>query len=213
MQRLALGLMFGVTALATPSLAQAQSPALQLAGSGSTTAEQRRAQRRQKFDDKLKLEDFQRTPHRKGFYIGNGLATGVTAELNSFIPSVAYRFEIGAGLSDRITLGVSGGVTKHLGIRENTAGVADVVMHAFVVRGLFVKLGIGATSHAPQRNRLKRPGFGGIVGVGWEFRPLKVLGIALAGEFEGRVRTDGVVTNAFMLGLGIRVYPDFKKKW
>ncbi len=201
-----------LTTSLVPDLARAQPPGLQLAGDGARDRSSRRQQRQARLNARLELEDFQREPVRKGFYIGATLVTGATAEPNSFIPSVGHRMEIGGGLSDRLTLGISGGLTGHLGVKDGTAGVADIVLQRFVHRGLFVKLGVGATSHAASRNRIKRPGLGGIVGGGWEFRPLRMLAVSLAAEYEGRVRTDGIYTNAFQLGFGLRFYPDFPKR-
>jgi hypothetical protein len=211
MQRFALGLMLSIVAptVLTSTTAHAQNPGLAIAGDGN--AERDREARRRKFDERHELEDFQREPERKGFYVGSALLTGMTVESNSFIPSVGYRFEIGGGLTDRVTLGISGGLTGHLGILKGGAGVADVVLRGFVHRGLFFNLGLGATSHAPQRNLVKRPGFGGIAGVGYEFRPLRVLGVAIGVDYEGRVRTDGIFTQAVVLGLGLRAYLDFRK--
>jgi hypothetical protein len=188
---------------------------LQIAGGSDRRAQRdaRRAERRRELESRRDLEDFQIEPPRKGFYIGTGLASGATVEPNSFIPSIGYRFEIGGGLSDRVTLGISGGLTGHMGIVDGTAGAADIVLHTYVLRGAFVKLGLGATSHAPQRAQLKRPGYGGVVGLGWEFRPLKMLGVTLAGEYDARLRTDGRVSQALLLGFGLRFYPDFKKRW
>lgn len=210
MQRFALGLMLSLASLAAPAVANAGSPGLQLAGGGG--ADQRREARRRKFEERLDLEDFQREPKRKGFYIGSGLLTGVTPQYNSFIPSVGYRMEIGGGLSDRVTLGIAGGLTGHMNIADGTAGVADVVLHGFVHRGLFFKVGLGASSHAPARNQIKRPGFGGITGLGWEFRPLRVLGVSLGVDYEGRVRTDGRFSQAVVVGLALRAYLDFKRR-
>ena len=217
MQRLALGFVVAaLSCIALPSFAQAQVPSqsgLQLAGDAPSTVEQRRAARRARFDERLGLEDFQRTPKRKGFYLGSTMLTGMTVERVSFIPSVSYRFEVGGGLSDRVTLGISGGITGHQDIRKGVAGVADIVMHGFVHRGLYMKLGLGATSHAPARNRVRRPGVGGLIGVGYEFRPLRMLGVALGLDYESRVRTDGRLTQAIVLGLGLRGYLDLRKKW
>lgn len=209
--RFVLGLMLSIAipAALAPAAAHAQAPGLAIAG--DRNAEQRREARRRKFDERHELEDFQREPERKGFYIGSGLLVGMTPEYNSFIPSVGYRFEIGGGLSDRVTLGISGGLTGHLGILKGGAGVADVVVQGFVHRGLFFKLGLGATSHAPQRGLIKRPGFGGIVGLGYEFRPLRALGVAVGVDYEGRVRTDGIFSQAVVVGLGLRAHLDFRK--
>lgn len=201
--------MLSLATLSAPAVAHAQAPGLAIAGDGDR--ERDRDARRRKFDERHDLADFQREPKRKGFYVGSGLLTGMTPQFNSFIPSVGYRFEIGGGLSDRVTLGISGGLTGHLGILKGGAGVADVVLQGFVHRGLFFKVGLGATSHAPQRNLIKRPGFGGITGVGYEFRPLRVLGVALGVDYEGRVRTDGRFSQAVVVGLGLRAYLDFSK--
>lgn len=212
MHRLALGFLCVTSSFAVPSLARAQAP-LQLAGDGSTDPEERRAARRQKFDERHHLEDYQREHKRKGFYIGTGMTTGMTTQFGSFIPSISYRMEIGGGVTDRITLGISGGLTGHQDIPKGSAGVADVVMQGFIHRGLYMKLGFGATSHAPARGLQRRPGVGGIMGAGYEFRPLRVLGVALGLEYEGRVRTDGVYTQAIVFGLSLRAYLDFHKKW
>lgn len=217
MPRFALGLPLVLASLSAPLLAPrtalAQAPAYADGTHGYQMPVSPRVERKRRLAERLELEDFQREPKRKGFYMGGSLVTGVVAEPNSFIPTVGYRMEIGGGLGDRITLGVSGGLTGQLGVKDGNAGVADIVVQGFVHRGLFVKFGLGATSHAASRNRIKRPGLGGIVGGGWEFRPLRMLGVALAGEYEGRVRTDGVYTNAFLLGFGLRFYPDFRKRW
>jgi len=208
MQRFALGLMVSLASVGASAHAHATPPGLSIAGDGSR--EERRAARRQEFDERHHLEDFQREPKRKGFYIGSSLSTGMTLEHDSFIPSVGYRFDIGGGLSDRVTLGISGGITGHQGIDSSVAGVADLVVRGFVHRGLFLQLGLGATSHAPQRDLTKRPGIGGIAGIGYEFRPLRVLGVSIGADYEGRVRTDGVYTHAVLLGVGLRAYFEFQ---
>ncbi|MBC8072438.1 MAG: hypothetical protein IAG13_29215 [Deltaproteobacteria bacterium] len=210
MQRFTLGLTLVLASLAAPSFAHANPSGLTLARDGSVR--EPREARREKFDERHHLEDFQRAPKRKGFYVGSRMTTGLSFERDSFIPSVGYRFEIGGGLSDRITLGISGGITGHQGIEKGVVGVADVVVQGFVHRGLFFELGLGATNHAPLRDRVARPGVGGIAGIGWEFRPLRVLGVTAAVQYEGRVRTDGRYTQGVLIGFGLRAYLDFHKR-
>lgn len=190
---------------------------LRIAGDSPTTwrarRDARRAEHLERLEERRDLEEFQLEPPRKGLYIGSQMMTGATIQPNSFIPAFGYRFEIGGGLSDRVTLGIAGGLVGNLGIPKGSAGAIDVVLNTYLLRGLFIKIGTGATSHAPQRELLKRPGFGGVIGLGWEFRPLRMLAITASGDFDARVRTDGRVVQALLLNLGLRVYPDFKKKW
>ncbi len=192
----------------TPTLAHAGD--LQLAGRHGD-ANARRDARRQRFDERLHLEDFQREPKRKGFYAGAGLSTGLSLQLDGFIPAIGHRVEIGGGLSERFTLGVSGGLTGHQGIKKGVAGVVDIVGQGFVWRGAFLQVGLGATSHAAMIGRARRPGFGGFAGLGYEFRPLEHLAVAFDAQYEQRVRTDGRQTHALLFGLRLRGYVRLRK--
>lgn len=208
MRNLALGFALALCTLA-PTLAHASD--LGLAADPSAAA--RRAERRRQLDERLGLEDFQRTPERKGFFAGMGVASGATVFSDAFVPSIGYRFELGGGLTHRFTLGFAGGITGHLGMKKDTAGALDIVARGFLLRGLFLEAGLGATSHAPIPNHIKRPGFGGFLGLGYEFRPLKVLGVALSMQFDNRIRTDGRIVQGVLLNLGFRAYVTGKKKW
>ncbi|MFO0636175.1 MAG: hypothetical protein U0168_25355 [Nannocystaceae bacterium] len=48
--------------------------------------------------------------------------------------------------------------------------------------------------------------------MGWEFRPLEKLAVALSVDYDARVRTDGLLVQALVLNLGLRAYLDFHKK-
>ena len=191
------------------------------------TAEQRRDARRrareERRDDRVDaleerhpdLEDFQLEPKRKGLYLGAGLYTGATVSPFGFIPSIGHRIEFGAGLTDRVTLGVSGGITGHQGMRKGTAGVADLVVTYYPLLGLYGRLGFGVTSHAPWRGGYgqkpfpalpRRAGVGGTIGGGWEFRPLEHIAIALGMDYEARRRADGLLVQAFVLNVSLRGY-------
>ncbi len=205
MRNPALG--FALVALFSPSLAHGSD--LGLASDPSWRA--RRAERQRALDDRLGLEDFQREPRRKGFYIGLGVGTGATLFTNAFVPSLGYRFDLGGALTHRFTLGFAGGLWGHLGMKKDAAGVLDIVARGYLLRGLFLEGALGATSNAPIPMQPKRPGFGGFVGLGYEFRPLKVLGVSLAVQFDNRLRTDGRITQAVLLNFGLRAYINGKK--
>jgi hypothetical protein len=231
-KRTMLGLLFGLTTLlGAPTLAAAAD--LELAGERTpATAEQRRDARRRAREsrrddrnDELErampgLEDFQLEPERKGMYVGAGLYTGATVSLRGFIPSIGHRVELGAGVTDRLTLGVSGGIVGHQGMRKGTAGVADLVATWYPLYGLYGRVGFGVTSHAPWRTGdgkqfaalPRRAGVGGIAGIGWEFRPLEHMALALGVDYEGRVRADGLYTQGFLVSITIRGYFNPKKR-
>jgi hypothetical protein len=218
-------------ALLVPGVASADE--LRLAnGHTSATAEQRRdarrrarEERRDDRNDALErarpdLEDWQLEPERKGLYIGAGLLTGATLSRFGLVPSIGHRVELGAGVTDRFTLGVSGGITGHQGMRKGTAGVADLVGTWYPLYGLYGRLGVGVTSHAPYRGGFdtkpypalpRRAGVGGIAGVGWEFRPLEHMALALGVDYEGRVRADGLYVQAVVVSITMRGYFKMKK--
>lgn len=197
---------------------------LQIAGDNDQHRERRRLERIKKREDKADKRDqrlkrrrkdievFQLRPHRKGFYIGATGRVGATLHSQGFIPSLGQRIEIGAGVTNRITLGFAGGLTRHQGLSKGSAGVIDVVAAGFVRRGLFLRGGLGVTSQAPARDRLARPGVGGLAGIGYEFRPLKHMALWLGADYEGRLRTDGFWSQSVVLNIGIRGYFN-KKKW
>jgi hypothetical protein len=184
---------------------------MQLASDGEDRKARRKA-RRARLDERRDVEDFQREPERKGFYVGGSFAAGVSMMRQGFVPSIGHRIEMGGGISDRITLGVAGGLTGHQGIHKGVAGVADVVLQGMPWRGLTLRVGVGVSSHAPVPARLRKPGLGGLVGVGWEFRPLEKLAVALSVDYDARVRTDGPLVQALVLNLGLRAYLDFHKR-
>lgn len=148
---------------------------------------------------------------RKGIYVGGSLTVGSSLVTRGFVPSVGYRMEFGGGLSDRITLGAEGGLEGHQGIAPGLAGRVNVVLTGFVRRGLFIRVGPGVTSIAVARAERMRPGLGGLGGLGYEFRPLKRMALAVGVDYEANIRTDGRFAQAFVLSLRMRGYFSPKK--
>lgn len=216
--------------LCLPNVASASELAVAGDREGATAEQRRDARRRaresrdRERDEALKkarpdLDDYQLDPERKGMFVGANLLTGASVSTYGHIPSIGHRIEFGAGVTDRLTLGVSGGLTGHQGMRRGTAGVADLVATWFPLYGLYVRAGVGVTSHAPWRTggngkpftaQPRRSGVGGIAGIGWEFRPLEHMALALGVDYEGRVRADGLYSQAIVANITIRAY--FKVK-
>ena len=152
-------------------------------------------------------------PPRKGMVFGIGTSSGATAVQRGFVPRLGFRSEIGAGITDRFTLVADMSMTGYQGIRKGYGGAIDIVGTGYIAPKVGLRLGLGATSLAPGRaDIVKRPGIGGIVGISYEFRPFENMGIALIADYDGRVRTDGLYAQAFVLSLRLRGYVRGKKR-
>ncbi len=100
------------------------------------------------------------------------------------------------------------GVKQPLGLHTKKVGVdLDVVATRFV-GPLFLRLGVGASTlaYAPVRDPFK-PGVGGLVGVGWEFRIAERVGLALGLDYDVRARADRQFAQTFLFGLRLNGYP------
>lgn len=231
MKRIALACILATGGFLLPDIAAADE--LQIAnGHTPASAEQRRDARRRAREGRRNdrnealqrarpdLEDWQVEPERKGMFVGAGLYSGAAVSAYGLVPSIGHRLEIGAGVTDRLTLGVSIGITGHQDMHKGIAGVADLVATWFPLYGLYGRVGFGVTSHAPYRGGSyskpspalpRRSALGGFVGAGWEFRPLEHMALALGVDYEGRVRADGLFVQGFVAGITLRGYFNPKK--
>lgn len=149
------------------------------------------------------------THERTGFHVGSAVRSGAVVLRDGFVPAVAMTFRVGGGITDRFTLGFQARLQFFMGLKPG--GGADIVAERFFGRGFFLRAGVGAMSGMPARaDKIQRAGFGGQAGLGYEFRPLERLGLALGLDYDGRVRTDGIYVQSVLLGLSFRGY--LKKK-
>jgi hypothetical protein len=148
---------------------------------------------------------------RKGIYIGANVRPGAAGIVSTFVPVVRGEFEIGGGITDRFTLGVALGGTAYLGLDMGSFD-ADVVAHRFIGKGFFLRGALGVGSHLPALGSVHmRPGVGGSVGLGYEFRVLERLGVGLGGDYDLRMRMDGRAAQTWLLGLRFTAYLNKKK--
>lgn len=151
------------------------------------------------------------TPPRKGIYLAGSLSPGAVGFAGVAAPILRNQWEIGGGVSDHFTLGVSLGGTAYLGL-DQAAFQADLVGHRFVGKGLFLRGALGVTHRAPTMAPLPmEPALGGAVGLGYEFRVLERIGLGLGVDYDLRVRTDGRISQAFVVGLRFAAYLDKKR--
>lgn len=178
-----------------PSLARAE---LKIAGSGSERPRKR-------------IGSLETAP-RHGINVGASVRMGAVGIVDTFVPAIRAQYEVGGGITDRFTLGLSIGGTAYLGLDKGSFN-ADVVGHRFFGKGFFVRGAMGVTSHVPALAAVPiSPGIGGMVGLGWEFRLFNRLGMALGADYDARIRTDGRLGQAWFVGLRFTGYLDKKKR-
>jgi hypothetical protein len=145
--------------------------------------------------------------------LGFDFRPGLSILHRGFVPSMRYAFVVGGAITPRTTLHVELAGAQYLGLK--TVGFAgDVVATRFFGRGLFLRGGLGALSHRPERaDRMFRPAIGGLAGLGYEFDIADGKGIMLrlGADYDFRVRTDGLPTHAVTAGLGLVFLPRMRK--
>ncbi|MEM7154220.1 MAG: hypothetical protein AAF799_15350 [Myxococcota bacterium] len=114
---------------------------------------------------------------RRGLYVGGGLGFGGTFfYYDDFIPATRLDFNIGGGVTERLTLGANLHLTPYL---QRSVGVAfggDIEFTGYVWRGFYLRGALGAAS-VPKRDPTRSfdevegmtVGLGGAAGLGYEF--------------------------------------------
>ena len=114
---------------------------------------------------------------RRGLYVGGGLGFGGTFfYYDDFIPATRLDFNIGGGVTERLTLGANLHLTPYL---QRSVGVAfggDIEFTGYVWRGFYLRGGLGVAS-VPKRDPTRSfdevegmtVGIGGAAGLGYEF--------------------------------------------
>ncbi len=145
-------------------------------------------------------------PERKGLVLGMALSPGIAQNGRTVIPVTRFRYIIGGGITDRITLTAELGLQKNHGFKK-VGFVSDIVATGYLGRGFFVRAGAGVASQTVQlaRDPLK-PGFGGLAGIGYEWRVAEKVGLAFGIDYDVRMRSDRLPAQTLLLGLRIGGY-------
>lgn len=152
------------------------------------------------------------TPKRHGINVGASVRMGAVGIVDTFVPAVRAQYEVGGGINDRLTLGLTVGGTAYLGLDKGSFN-ADLVAHRFIGKGFYLRGAMGVSSHVPALAAVPmQPGLGGQAGLGWEFRLFDRLGMALGADYDLRLRTDGRLGQAWFVGLRFTGYLDKKKR-
>jgi hypothetical protein len=145
---------------------------------------------------------------RKGFMMGLSLLPGVTRSGKAFAPTMRFRYALGGGVHEAVTIATEFGVHKPFGVHsKKIAFELDVVATGYIGR-FFVRGGVGMTSWAyVAAPDPYKPGLGGLVGLGWEFPMGEKVGLALGLDYDARVRPDGLLAQTLLFGLRLNAYP------
>lgn len=177
--KLALLAVLGVLALVAPRSAHASKPAIAHGG-----------------------DDFKR-----GAYAEFSWRPALVPLRSGVMPAVRTHMMIGARLAPRLVLGTMGHMTIYTDQGHKPAAGIDFVMQLHVVRGLFLRAGAGVISNVPQAvdDTTRSPGYGGMVGAGYQFKLHrdKPIGLALGADYDLRVLRDRHPRGVLVVGLSL----------
>jgi len=114
---------------------------------------------------------------RRGLYVGGGFGFGGTFfYYDDFIPATRLDFNIGGGVSERLTIGANLHLTPYLKRGVGVAFGGDVELTGYVWRGFYLRGALGVAA-VPRRDPTRSfdevdgmtVGVGGAAGLGYEF--------------------------------------------
>ncbi|MBL8969466.1 MAG: hypothetical protein JNK56_02740 [Myxococcales bacterium] len=155
---------------------------------------------------------------RRGFYVGAGIGFGAVffnspvlkdtyRDTSNVIPAGRLELSLGGGVNKRVTLGANlyvGMYTgKNLGTKPLFGG--DVEGYFFVVKGLFIRTGLGAAAVPGGDGKLKF-GVGGLLGVGYEFWLNQTAALAVNVNYDLRAVPGDGLRHTPYLGLRFAWY-------
>lgn len=152
---------------------------------------------------------------RRGFYIGAGIGFGATffasplfrstyQDASNVIPSGRLELSLGGGVSKNITLGVNlyGGFFSNTRFGTHPLFGGDVEGYFFVLKGLFIRTGLGAAGVPSGDGKTVKFGVGGLLGLGYEFWLNQTAALAVHVNYDLRaVPGDGLRHTPY---LGVR---------
>lgn len=143
------------------------------------------------------------TPPRKGFYGEIALRPGAVVVRDGLVPVLRHHLTFGAGLTDRFKLGMNLHIGGYLeAIKKPVLGM-DVIATGYLWRGLYLRAGFGMINRLPvaKDSAETKAGYGGTVGLGYEWTVKKGAGIGLGADFDARLIGKHQVRQSFFVGL------------
>jgi hypothetical protein len=119
---------------------------------------------------------------RRGFYIGAGIGFGASffasplfastyKDASNVIPAGRLELSLGGGVSKRVTLGANlyAGFFSSSRFGTHPLVGGDVEGYFFVLKGFFIRTGLGAAGVPSGDGKKVKFGVGGLLGLGYEF--------------------------------------------
>jgi len=156
---------------------------------------------------------------RRGFYVGAGIGFGATyfdsplfartyRDHNKFIPSGRLELALGGGVTKRFTLGANlylgTFASPKFGPKLLVGG--DVEGYIYVIKGLFIRTGLGVAGVPAGDGSRTRLGLGGLLGLGYEFWLNQSAALAVNVNYDLRAVPGDGVRHTPYLGLRFAWY-------
>ena len=137
---------------------------------------------------------------RRGFFVGAGIGFGATffdsplfartyRDQNKFIPAGRLELALGGGVTKRFTLGANLYVGTYASPKFGPKILfgGDIESYAYVIKGLFIRTGLGVSGVPAGDGSRTRLGLGGVLGVGYEFWLNQTAALAVNLNYDLRV--------------------------
>ncbi len=156
---------------------------------------------------------------RRGFFVGAGIGFGASffasplfastyKDASNVIPAGRLELSLGGGVNKRVTLGANLYVGTYANARFGPKPWfgGDVESYVFIVKGFFVRTGLGAAGVPAGDGSRIRLGLGGLLGLGYEFWLNQTAALGVQLNYDLRVVPGDGLRHTPILGLRFAWY-------
>lgn len=124
------------------------------------------------------------------------------------IPAMRLHVALGGAIGTRMRLSMAPNISIYLDRPKATGVGVDLLWTVYAVKRLYVRFGAGAISSLPnlRDDRLGRPGFGGLIGIGHEWEMKKKANFGAGIDVDVRALKDGSTRTTVITGIHFAFY-------